>query len=111
MAACQELEGRKDVGRAISPEEQEKLLDAAARCVHLLYALRFLHCSSPFRSGEALGLRWRQVNLFDRTVTVGRAKTSNGTGRVIPINDDLASIMASHRRWFVERFAEPHPDH
>ena len=56
------------------------------------------------RSGEALSLRWRQVNLFDRTITVGRAKTSNGTDRVIPINEDLAKLLASHRAWFVERF-------
>jgi integrase len=62
------------------------------------------------RSGEALSLRWRQVNLFDRTVTVGRAKTSSGTGRVIPINDDLAKLLASHRAWFVERFGDPQPD-
>jgi hypothetical protein len=55
-------------------------------------------------------LRWRQVNLFDRTITVGRAKTSSGTGRVIPINDDLASLLASHRAWFVRRFGEPNPE-
>jgi hypothetical protein len=51
--------------------------------------------------------RWRQVNLFEPTITVGRAKTSSGTGRVIPINDDLAKLLASHRAWFVERFGEP----
>src|SRR5208337_4764969 len=63
-----------------------------------------------FRTGEALGLRWKQVNLFDRTITVGRAKTSSGTGRVIPINDDLATTLASHRAWFDERFGEPQPE-
>ena len=42
---------------------------------------------------------------------VGRAKTANGTGRTIPINDDLASILATHRAWFVERFGEPKPTH
>jgi len=63
------------------------------------------------RSGEALGLRWSQVNLFDRIITVGRAKTSSGTGRVIPMNDDLASLLASHRAWFVQRFGEPTPEH
>jgi integrase len=49
--------------------------------------------------------------LFDRTIIVGRAKTSNGTGRVIPINDDLAKLLSSHRAWFVERFGEPQPEH
>ena len=51
------------------------------------------------------------MNLLDRTITVGRAKTSSGTGRVIPINDDLAKLLASHRAWFIERFGEPQPDH
>src|SRR5262249_13464207 len=29
---------------------------------------------------------------------------------LIPINDDLASVLASHLAWFVERFGEPTPD-
>ena len=33
------------------------------------------------------------------TITVGRAKTSSGTGRMIPINDDLGRILAQ-RQWF-----------
>jgi integrase len=61
------------------------------------------------RPGEALSLRWGQVDLITKTITVGRAKSSNGTGRTIPFNDELASILASHRGWFVERFGEPKP--
>jgi len=106
------LEERKDLGRAISPEEQGKLLDAAAKLrspvVRTAIPLLML---TGMRSGEAFSLRWRQVNLFERTVTVGRAKTSSGTGRVIPINDDFASLFASHRAWFVDRFGEPQPEH
>ena len=106
------LEERKDVGRAISPEEQGRLLDVAAtlRSPVVRTAIPFLMLTG-LRSGEALGLRWSQVNLFDRTIVVGRAKTSSGTGRVIPINDDLASLLASHRAWFLERFGEPEPGH
>ncbi len=105
------LEERKDVGRAISPAEQGKLLDVAAtlRSPVVRTAIPLLMLTG-LRSGEALSLRWRQVNLFDRTITVGRAKTSSGTGRVIPINDDLAKLLASHRAWFVERFGEPQPE-
>ncbi len=106
------LEERKDVGRAISPAEQGKLLDVAAtlRSPVVRTAIPVLMLTG-LRSGEALGLRWRQVNLFDRIVTVGRAKTSSGSGRVIPINDDLAKLLGSHRAWFVERFGEPQPEH
>jgi len=106
------LEERKDVGRAISPAEQGKLLDVAAtlRSPVVRTAIPLLMLTG-LRSGEALSLRWRQVNLFDRTITVGRAKTSSGTGRVIPMNDDLAQLLASHLAWFVERFGEPRPEH
>ncbi len=46
-----------------------------------------------------------------KTLTVGRAKTSNGTGRVIPINDDLASVLGAHRTEFVKSFGEPDVAH
>lgn len=106
------LEERKDVGRAITPTEQGKLLDVAATVrSHVVRTAIPLLMLTGLRSGEALGLQWRQVDLFERTITVGRAKTSSGTGRVIPINSDLAKLMAAHRTWFVERFGEPHPDH
>jgi integrase len=58
-----------------------------------------------------MGLRWAQIDLFQRTLTVGRAKTSTGTGRVIPINDELVVIIAAHRDWFVSSFGEPEAEH
>jgi integrase len=62
------------------------------------------------RAGEALSLTWRQMDLMGKTLTVGRAKTSNGTGRIIPFDDELGSILAQHRAWFVEHFGEPKAD-
>ena len=49
------------------------------------------------RSGEILSLAWGQVDLLSRVLTVGRAKSSCGTGRTIPINEQLAGVFASHR--------------
>jgi integrase len=63
------------------------------------------------RAGEALSLTWAQADLIDNTLTVGRAKTSNGTGRMIPINDELGKVLATHRVWFVKHFGEPEADH
>lgn len=82
---AKKLEERKDVGRALSAEEQGRLLDAAAtlRSPVVRTAIPLLMLTG-LRSGEALSLRWKQVNLLERTITVGRAKTSSGTGRVIP---------------------------
>lgn len=106
------LEERKDIGRALSQEEQSKLLDAALslRSPVVKSAIPLLMLTG-MRSGEALSLKWGQLDLMGLTITVGRAKTSNGTGRVIPINSDLAGILATHRVWFVSKFGEPQQDH
>ena len=105
-------EERKDVGRALSVVEQGALLDGLKnrRTPHLGTLVPLLLLTG-MRVGEALSLAWGQVDLLGQTITVGRAKTSSGTGRGIPINDDLASILATHRAWFVERFGEPKPHH
>lgn len=63
------------------------------------------------RAGEALTLQWGRVDLMARTITVGRAKTSSGTGRVIPINDELAHVLSNHRTWFLGIFGEPADAH
>lgn len=106
------LEERKDVGKALSPEEQRRLLDgletSQSPAIRTLVPMLLL---TGMRSGEAMSLGWAQVDLLARTITVGRAKTSSGTGRIIPINDDLAHILARHRAWVVARFGEPLPWH
>jgi integrase len=106
------LEERKDVGRALSVDEQQALLDGLKNCQtpHLGTLIPLLLLTG-MRAGEALSLTWGQVDLMGKTLTVGRAKTSSGTGRVIPINCDLASILGTHRVWFKERFGEPSPEH
>jgi integrase len=105
------LEERKDVGRALSPEEESRLLAGLEqrRTPHLQTLIPLLLLTG-MRSGEAKSLTWRQVDLMDNTMTVGRAKTANGTGRTIPINADLGPVLRAHRQWFKERFGEPKPD-
>jgi len=105
------LEERKDVGRALSPEEQRRLLAGLQqrRTPHLQTLIPLLLLTG-MRSGEAKSLTWAQVDLMNTLITVGRAKTSNGTGRTIPINEDLGPILSAHRQWFKERFGEPKAD-
>jgi len=92
------MEERKDVGRALSVDKQKALLDGLKdrRTPHLGTLIPLLLLTG-MRAGEALSLTWAQVDLMGKTIAVGRAKTSSGTGRMIPINDDLASILAAHR--------------
>jgi integrase len=63
------------------------------------------------RSGEITSLTWGQVDFIRRTITVGRAKTASGTGRVIPMNGDLVGVLGAYANWFTERFGEARPEH
>jgi len=112
LAAC-EAAGRTQ-GRwpGLSPEEQKALLNGLKnrRTPHLGTMIPLLLLTG-MRAGEALSLTWSQIDLMDKTLRVGRAKTSNGTRRMIPINGHLTSVLTAHRSWFVEEFGEPLPGH
>ena len=102
------LEERKDVGRALMPEEEARLIAAAPRVYRSALIGLFVRVAllSGMRSGEILGLRWGQVDFQTRVISVGRAKTSSGTGRQIPMNLELYELMASHAKWFMQRFGQ-----
>jgi len=106
-------EERKDVGRALSPAEERRLLDASGkkkRWEHAAVIIRALLLTG-MRSGELTGATWGQVDLGRRVFTVGRAKTSSGTGRQIPMNNDLFLLLTAHAEWFTGRFGEARPEH
>jgi integrase len=107
------LEERKDVGRALSHSEQKALLDGLKDCQTMSHVPTVvpLLMLTGMRVGEALSLTWGQVDLMDKALRVGRAKSSSGTGRTIPINDDLGAVLAAHRVQFVRAFGEPNPEH
>jgi integrase len=106
------FEERRDVGKALSPEEETALLaalkDNTSPHIGTFVPLLLL---TGMRRNEALSMQWGQVDLLNATVTVGRAKTASGTGRVIPLATELRSILAAHRAQWVELFGEPQPGH
>ena len=63
------------------------------------------------RIGEIIGLTWEQADLAKRTITVGRAKTASGTGRQIPMNQELFLVLSTHAEWFTNRFGETKQDY
>ena len=104
------LEERKDAGTALTPEEETRLLDAAAQARSpILKTFLQLSLLTGMRSGEVSGFTWGQVDLAKRWITVGRAKTSSGTGRQIPMNPELLDVLTVHAEWFTKRFGQSAP--
>ncbi len=110
------LEERKDVGKALSPSEEAALLNALNESIspnrsQLLRTFVRMALLTGMRSGEITGLTWKQIDFDKRVVTVGKAKTSSGTGRQIPMNTDLFAAIGTHAQWFAARFGNPEPEH
>jgi integrase len=88
------LRAREDVGRAISRDEEDALLEAcrASRSRSLFPAV-LIALNTCMRYSELRLLKWGQVDLNSCTLTVGHSKTESGTGRVLPLNDRAVSIL------------------
>ena len=97
----------EDIGRALSWDEVNRLLDAAvdSRSRSLFPAL-IVYLHTGVRAAEAR-MRWDQVDLQQRTIRVGHSKTKGGEGRVIPLNDEAFEILVE---WH-SRFTDPKPEH
>jgi integrase len=97
-----------DVGRAISADEERRLLDVCSnsRSRSLLPAVT-LALSTGMRYSEIRLLRWDQIDLVARRITVGRSKTESGTGRSIPLNDRATETM----KFWAANFPDRHATH
>ena len=88
------LPERKDVGRALAPSEKLRLLRIAASRPEweIAYLASVLALNTTMRGCELKELRWRDMNLMGRALTVQRSKTAAGE-RVIPLNFDAFSAV------------------
>ena len=82
------LKVRTDIGRALSQDEETRLLAACRKSrSRSLYPAVLLSIHSGLRNEELRLLRWRQVDMLERNVIVGKSKTSGGEGRTVPLSD------------------------
>jgi integrase len=97
-----------DVGRAITGEEEAALLAACreSRSRSLLPSVT-LALNTAMRYSELRLLRWSNVNLAARTLTVGVSKTESGAGRTIPLNERAFAILS----FWASLFAQRQPEH
>jgi integrase len=102
------LAARDDVGKAMSIEEEKKLLQVCAesRSRSLLPAV-LIALNTGMRYSELRLLHWEQVDLKRRTVRVGKSKTEAGAGRTIPLNDRATKLL----QFWAERFPDRKPEH
>lgn len=106
-------EERKDVGKALSPEEEKRLLTAAGQKKRWRTAATIIRALllTGMRSGELTGATWGQVDFARKVMTVGRAKTAAGSGRQVPMNSDLFALLSGHAAWFTRKFGATRPEH
>lgn len=107
---------RKEM-KALSPTEAAEFMKASS--YSRLKALFSLMLTSGIRPGEALGLRWQDVDFENNRITINRALTRSGKGwkldepktarsrRTIPIpkevTNDLEEVRQSQERAATER--------
>lgn len=103
------LEERKEVGRALSPDEERRLLEACGgqdspnRSKTLATFVRTA-LMTGMRAGEIAAMQWGRVDFKKNTLQVGGAKTAGGTGRLIPMNMGLRALLEGYAIWYAERF-------
>jgi len=108
------LRERTDAGRALSFEEEDKLLAAiAASPSPVLYPFFVLSLDAGLRPSESralhwcdLALRWTDGAISEGEIVVSRSKTEGGTGRVIPLTRRACAALTIWRG----RFPETGPD-
>jgi integrase len=108
------LRERSDTGRALSHEDEGKLLDAIAQSPSpALYPFFVLTLDSGLRPSETRALRrrdlilvWRDGVIAEGEIIVARSKTDAGTGRVIPLTRRAAAALTL----WLERFPEAGAD-
>ena len=102
---------RENIGRALTYEEKVRLLKRAAARPEwqtAAWAAR-LALNTTMRGCEIKGLRWCDVDMIGRTLTVRRSKTEAGE-RVIPLNADAWEvILALYRQ--AQGLGNPEPGH
>jgi integrase len=102
------LKTREDAGRALSADEQHRLLAACRKNrSRSLYPAVLLSLHSGLRNAELRLLRWRQIDLLANTITVGKSKTAGGAGRIIPLSQTAARCLQEWR----SQFPDAHPAH
>jgi integrase len=82
------------LGRCISTAEESALLNecrnSRSRSLYIAVVIALQAC---LRYSEIRQLRWQQIDIGRRAITVGKSKTEAGEGRVIPMSRFLCETL------------------
>lgn len=104
------LPERKDIGRALAPDEKLRLLRIASSRPEweIAYLASVLALNTTMRGCELKRLRWRDVDFIEHTLVVRRATTKTDAGeRVIPLNKDSMAVVLRLRERAKQLFGNP----
>jgi integrase len=91
--------------RFLEPEEEDRLLAACAEPLRSLILIG-TNCGLRLKS-EALTLRWADVDMARRTLTVAAAYAKNGTSRTVSLNSLVLAALSRLPRTSDFVFAKP----
>ncbi len=108
------LRERTDSGRALSLQQEDKLLDAISRSTSsVLYPFFILSLDAGLRPSESRALRrrdltlhWKDGAIAEGEVVVSHSKTEGGTGRVVPLTNRACGALTV----WLSRFPDTGPD-
>ena len=97
------LRERSDTGRALSANDERRLLEAVAQSSSpSLYPFPSLSLDAGLRPAEtralwhsSLRLQWRNGTITQGEIVVGQSKTEAGSGRVVPLTRRLCAALPS----------------
>jgi integrase len=106
------LPARSNVGRALAPDEELRLLKIAASKPEWQTArlAAILALNTTCRGCELKGLQWRDVDYLGRAIVIRRSKTAAGH-RTVPLNAAAYQAILELRERAIALFGDPlNPD-
>jgi integrase len=95
------LKENRELGRELSDDEIKRLLSACKVSVSRgLYPAVLTSIHTGLRSSELRLLRWKQVDLPDGTMIVGKSKTEGGKGREVYLSALAVQTLQTWRTQF-----------
>jgi integrase len=105
------LREQHTIGRAMTPDQKQKLLETASKKPEweTAYWAALLALNTTMRGCEIRSLLWSDINLTGRSLTIRKSKTEAG-GRVIPLTQDAYNVLVQLRAR-AEMFGQVEPSH